>query len=728
MEEKHFRNRKANYRDKLQSMDKILHQISFMDRAEQEEDLKNIIPSLLQTIGEYTDADRVYIFEWSDDKNDSMSNTYEWCADGVLPEIDNLQAVPVSIMPTWMMRFGKQETVVISDLENIRESTPEEYEFLKAQKIKSLIAVPLFTNKKLIGFMGLDNPDMEATEISITLLADVGGHLGCVRENLRNIKMLKDALETATKNSEIIQTLATLYTTIVYVDLKKYTYELVDGYEYIYSVTGKHGCLTDVIEKVITAFVCPDMREKFRKFIDFSTLNERMEDTNSIICEFKANDGSWRSSRFIVKRREEDGTISEVLFVARDITEEKLQEKQYQEQLRHSMEDAKKANLSKTAFLRRMSHDIRTPLNGIIGMLHIADNCSDDVEKLRECRHKVQQSTDYLLELVNNVLDISKMESGSIILDQKPFDLIRLLENQLTVISMNMYDHHVKLEGGYDASKIIHRYLIGSPVHLNRILMNLMSNAIKYNRKNGTVRISFEEISSDNQSAIFKFICADTGLGMSKEFQKHAFEPFAQEGKETITGYNGSGLGLSIVKDIVELMGGTISLESEENVGTTFTVIIPFTIDQSPNPEKEYEHELDKVMLLGKKVLLVEDNALNMEITHIMLEEEGMNVSEAKNGKEAVEVFDSSDPNEFDFIIMDVMMPVMDGLEATRAIRQLDRSDAKKVPIIAMTANAFDEDRKECLDAGMNEHIGKPINMGQLKTTLATLSLADKKE
>ena len=727
MGEKHFCEGIANYRGKLKSMDKILHQISFMDRAEQEEDLKNIIPSLLQTIGEYTDADRVYIFEWSDEQNDCMSNTYEWCADGVPPEIDNLQAIPVSIMPSWMKKFGKQETVVINDLETIRESTPEEYEFLKVQEIRSLIAVPLFTNKKMIGFMGLDNPDMEITESSTALLTDLGGHLGSVRENLRNTKRLKSALEKVTKSAEIIQTLATLYTTIVYVDLKERTYELVDGYEYIYSVTGKHGDLSDVLEKVITAFVCPDMRERFREFIDFDTLNKRMEDTNSIICEFKANDGSWRGSRFIVKRREEDGTISEVLFVARDITEEKLQEKQYQELLRRSMEDAKKANFSKTTFLRRLSHDIRTPLNGIIGMIHMEDKY-DDFDKLRECRQKILKSTDYLLELVNNVLDISKMESGSLVLEQKEFDLISLLENQLAVISMNVQEHHVKLEGGIDESKITHRYLIGSPVHLNRVLMNLMSNAIKYNRQNGAVRMNCEEIASDEENAVFKFICADTGLGMSKEFQKHAFEPFAQEGKETITGYSGSGLGLSIVKDIVELMGGTITLESEENVGTTFTIIVPFMINQYLDQDDELEEELEKVNLSGKKVLLVEDNMLNMEIAHAMLEEEGLYISEAKNGKEAVEIFADSALDEYDFIIMDVMMPVMNGLDATRAIRLLNRPDAKRVPIIAMTANAFDEDRKECIAAGMNEHIGKPINLKQLKKVLTSWSLSDKQK
>ena len=248
------------------------------------------------------------------------------------------------------------------------------------------------------------------------------------------------------------------------------------------------------------------------------------------------------------------------------------------------------------------------------------------------------------------------------------------------------------------------------------------SNAIKYNHFHGTVNVHCEELSDDGNIAVFQFVCSDTGLGMSEEFQKHAFDAFAQEGKQSTTTFSGSGLGLSIVKDIVERMGGTIELESEENVGSTFTVTVPFEIDylveNNDSQKDSYSQDMD---LSGKRVLLVEDNVINMEIAHEILGEEHLNITEAKNGKEALEIFQNSRLDEYDVIIMDVMMPVMDGLEATKAIRMLEREDAKKIPIIAMTANAFEEDRKACLEAGMNEHIGKPIDIPRLKRAITKL-------
>ena len=398
----------------------------------------------------------------------------------------------------------------------------------------------------------------------------------------------------------------------------------------------------------------------------------------------------------------------------------------YQKQLKESMEDAQRANISKTAFLRRMSHDIRTPLNGIVGMIHIAQKHSNDVAKLQECRQKVLQSTDYLQKLINNVLDISKLESGSLVLEHKSFDMVELLSNNMTVVAMSAYENGVRFEGGVEANMIRHRYLIGSPVHLSRVLMNLASNAIKYNHFHGTVNVHCEELSDDGNMAVFQFVCSDTGLGMSEEFQKHAFDVFAQEGKQSTTTFSGSGLGLSIVKDIIELMGGMIELESKENVGSTFTVTVPFKIDHLvENNDSQNDSCSQSMELSGKRVLLVEDNAINMEIAHAILEEEHLNITEAKNGKEALEIFQNSKLNEYDVIIMDVMMPVMDGLEATKAIRMLEREDAKKIPIIAMTANAFEEDRKACLDAGMNEHIGKPIDIPLLKRTI-TKAIGDR--
>ena len=710
------------YQIKLHSMDTILHQISLMDQVKNEQELSEIIHSLLQAIGNYTGADRVYVFDWETDQKDSLSNTFEWCADEVTPEIDNLQAIPVSLMPNWVKRFENKEVIVIHDLEATKYSEPEEYELLKTQEICSLIAVPIYANHQMNGFIGVDNPDLGQNEISITLLSDVGGHLGCVRENLKTTVLLKKALDEATKRTEIISAIATLYVTIIYANVKERTYELLEGYDLVQKILGQKGKIDDVMERLPAAFAALEWREKYREFLDFDTLAERLRNTNSVSIEFMGANGEWRLSRFIVKSRDAQGNAVDVLYVARDITEEKSRELMYQKQLKASMEDAHRANLSKTAFLRRMSHDIRTPLNGIVGMIHIAEKHKNDVAKLREFRQKVLQSTDYLQKLINNVLDISKLESGSLMLEYKSFDLVELLSNNMTVVAMSAYENGVRFEGGVEANTIRHRYLIGSPVHLSRVLMNLASNAIKYNHFHGTVNVHCEELSDDGNIAVFQFVCSDTGLGMSEEFQKHAFDVFAQEGKQSTTTFSGSGLGLSIVKDIIELMGGMIELESKENVGSTFTVTVPFKIDHSvENNDSQKDSCSQSMELSGKRVLLVEDNAINMEIAHAILEEEHLNITEAKNGKEALEIFQNSKLNEYDVIIMDVMMPVMDGLEATKAIRMLEREDAKKIPIIAMTANAFEEDRKACLDAGMDEHIGKPIDIPLLKRTITKL-------
>lgn len=377
---------------------------------------------------------------------------------------------------------------------------------------------------------------------------------------------------------------------------------------------------------------------------------------------------------------------------------------------------AKKANSAKTDFLRHMSHDIRTPLNGIIGMINISERYYGDKERLYECKAKVMESMDYLQSLLNNVLDIGKVESGTLQLVNKPFDLVAMLVKQISIIETNAKEYGISFEGGASMSTFHHRYVIGSEEYLNRLLMNLAGNAVKYNRSGGKVSLYFNEISSDDKTAVFEFVCSDTGLGMSEEFQKHAFESYAREGKETTNGYSGAGLGLSIVKDIVDMMNGTIKLESKENVGTTFTVTIPLEIDH--NAEKEQQKKVEKPDLSGKSVLVVEDNELNLEIAKMLLEDEKMVVTTAENGEEAVDIVSQSVPGRFDFIFMDIMMPVMDGLEAARQIRTLNRKDTKEIPIIVMTANAFQDDIRDCIDAGMNAHIAKTIDSKKIEDTL----------
>ena len=535
---------------------------------------------------------------------------------------------------------------------------------------------------------------------------------------------LQEALERETKHSEVISALARAYTTIFQVNLVDHSYEVIESVELMHSTVARTGDIVAVLGTILDAFMAPEMREEMAAFLDVDTLSERMGHRDTVMAEYKNPHGRWFQARFIAKRRDESGAVTEVLYCARDINDEKRRELDLRDRLEQAATEARRANVSKTSFLRRMSHDIRTPLNGIIGMLNLEERYKDDPAKLAECREKILRSADYLLDLVNNVLDISKLESGALELEHKPFHLGELLLKSLPVIDTNAAEHGVTFIGGRDASHIEHYNVIGSPVHLNRILMNLSSNAVKYNRPGGTVSVYCNEIACDGERATYKFVCEDTGLGMSEEFQKHAFEPFTQEGKETITTFSGSGLGLSIVRDVVEMMGGTIELTSEENVGTKFVITLTMELDRdadaagSAGGEKGTAKTVD---LVGRRALLVEDNELNREIACAMLEEQGVVITQAKNGREAVDVFAASEAGTFDFVLMDVMMPVMDGLEATRRIRALDREDAGRVPIVAMTANAFAEDKRACLEAGMNAHVGKPVDVAVLREAIASV-------
>lgn len=436
--------------------------------------------------------------------------------------------------------------------------------------------------------------------------------------------------------------------------------------------------------------------------------------------ELEGISGRWYTCSFIVEKKDKDGNITDVLMTISDIDEIKHKELEVKEKLKEAAEKANQANVAKTNFLRRMSHDIRTPLNGIVGMINLAQRYGNDKEKLCECKEKVLTSLDYLLSLINDILDMSKVESNALVLESKPFDLIETLNSIIAIIETSANEHNIQFIGGKSLSYIPHRYFIGSQEYLNRLLMNIASNAIKYNKENGSITLYCKEISSNENMALMQFVCSDTGLGMSEEFQKHAFEPFACEGKATITRYSGTGLGLSIVKDIVDIMDGSIEMDSKENVGTTFVVTIPLQMDS--NPKVKVQTNEKELNLSGKKALLVEDNEINLEIATIMLQDLGLIVTPAQNGKEALDIFEQSDTHTFDYIFMDVMMPVMDGLEATRRIRSLNREDAKTTPIIALSANAFEDDIKECLDAGMNAHVAKPIDVNALKEELSLLS------
>ena len=389
---------------------------------------------------------------------------------------------------------------------------------------------------------------------------------------------------------------------------------------------------------------------------------------------------------------------------------EREKDEKYKEELLIAAKKAEAANRAKTEFLQRMSHDIRTPINGIRGMVNMADHYADDIEKQKEYRTKVKEASNLLLELVNDVLDMSKLESGEIVLEEVPFNLSSISEEVLVVIEQMAAEQNIRIM--WEKKEIIHRNFIGSPGYVKRVMMNILSNAVKYNRENGHVYISCMEIPSEQpEMTMMEFVCRDTGVGMADEFQKHIFEPFAQEHAGSRTKFAGTGLGMPITKKLVEKMGGTITFESKKGIGTTFVIRIPFKIDMDSDKGKKQTDVSDEKSIKGLHILLTEDNELNMEIAEFMLQNEGADVEKAWNGQEAVELFKKSEPGEFDVILMDIMMPVMNGYEAAKMIRSLEREDAKKVPIIAMTANAFTEDRIRAKEAEMDEHVAKPVDV-----------------
>ena len=388
--------------------------------------------------------------------------------------------------------------------------------------------------------------------------------------------------------------------------------------------------------------------------------------------------------------------------------QEQEKDEKYKAELLIAAKKAEAANEAKTEFLQRMSHDIRTPINGIRGLVNMADHYAEDMEKQTEFRTKVKEASNLLLELVNDVLDMSKLESGEIVLEEIPFNLSSISREVFVVIEQMAAEQNIRI--AWEKKEITHYDFIGSPGYVKRVMMNILSNAVKYNRENGQIYISCVEIPSEQpERTTMEFVCRDTGIGMAEEFQKHIFEPFAQEHTGSRGKFAGTGLGMAISRKLVEEMGGTITFESEKGVGTTFVIRVPFQIDPDADKRKEPKNVSEK-SIKGLHVLLAEDNELNMEIAEFVLQNEGAEVTKAWNGQEAVELFRKSESGEFDVILMDIMMPVLNGYEAAKRIRSLDREDAKKIPIIAMTANAFTEDRIRAKEAGMDEHVAKPVD------------------
>ena len=531
------------------------------------------------------------------------------------------------------------------------------------------------------------------------------------QENQKRERALEEARNKEEKeHAEVINSLSTIYSTIFRADIITHEYEILTSVPLMRTIAASKGVFDDVKDTIIENFIGPEFREPMRKFLDLNTLTDRFEKVNTITMDYKAPTGQWMQARFIVKRRDENGRAVETLYVACDITEEKTRDLKQKEALTQALAAAKQASKAKTTFLNSMSHDIRTPMNAIIGFTTLAQAHLEDHDRVKDYLSKISTSSDHLLDLINSILDMSRIESGAVKLDEKAVHLPDLL-NDLRMMIQSLVDAK-NLNLLIDTRDVVHEDVLMDKLRLNQVLLNIVGNAVKFTPPGGDIIIRLiEKPCSLKHYATYEFSVKDNGIGMTKEFVGHIFDMFSREYSSTVSGIQGTGLGMAIAKNIVEMMGGDMQVESEEGKGSMFTVTLNLCLASEPVKEEEKKKSYD---YSGKHVLLVEDNKLNREIATSILEETGMSVDSVEDGDIAVAAISKEPAGKYDLILMDVQMPRMDGYTATREIRTLSDDKKANIPIVAVTANVFEEDRKKAIESGMNGHIIKPISIEEI--------------
>lgn len=530
-------------------------------------------------------------------------------------------------------------------------------------------------------------------------------------------EQLQKALDEAKLSNEIIEAIAKSYQYISRIDIAKDWFEEIANRDAENMNYKKSGEVTSGNRNACKKFVAEEYQEAFLKFADITTLPVRMKNEETIVMEYQMKDGNWHKLRFIEKKRDKDGNLTHVLCAIRSISDVKKKEQELLQQVAEARKDA----ALKSRFLSNMSHDIRTPINGIIGMTELADRYPDNPEIQKKCREKLVESARHLVSMVNDILDMNKLETEQFVENDIPFNLAAVLNRVNTDQQMQAGKKKIDYVVDWKKSELNHMYLMGNPVYIEKLLTVITDNAVKFTKPGGNVSVWCREISEDDERAFYEFGCSDNGIGMSEEFAGHAFEMFSQENKTSRTQYEGTGFGLAIAKKITERLGGTIEIKSKKNCGTTVTMTIPFKTgvqNLMQYTENVNTESTEDIPLEGLHALIAEDNELNLEIAKLMLEEKGICVECAADGKEAVAKFEESEPGYYDVIFMDIMMPYMNGWDATRKIRTLQRPDADKIPIIAMSANAFAEDIINSHISGMNWHLTKPIDADKLMTAL----------
>ena len=669
------------------------------------------IDRILSIAGDFYGADRCYVFEYAK-RTGTIDNTYEWCAPGIEPMIGRLQDVPLDAVEGWNREFERQGAFYMDALDS-EHNTAETVAILEMQGIQSLVAAPILNGGEIAGFIGVDNPAKAKRNISILEKASA---------------VIYSEILKRDENSEEHVTLGKLadtFLSVYYVDLETdymRTWKIDEQYQEAYGNTRRY---SESMGGYVRENIPENERERCARMTSPEYIHEqfRTKDRYSIdMTDIML--GCDRSVVFDYIKVSPDG--NRLVICARDVTDTLAREKEQQKQLQEALEAADTANRSKTDFLFSMSHDIRTPMNAITGFTNMAVKHIGDREKVLDCLGKTQKAGMMLLSLINSILEVSRIESGHATLDEQPGDVYYSFANIESTMNEMAESRDIALS--FSFGEIAHRYVYADFSRCMRVFVNVISNAIKYTREGGYVRVRCEEAGPAGDGRIFyRYTVEDNGIGMSEEFQRHVFDQFARESTATVSGIQGTGLGMTVCKSFVELMGGTVTVKSRQGVGTTFTVLLPFRLqegetfvdpetgevvsaDVKPEPAEETDFS-------GKNVLLVEDNELNREIAIEILEEEGFLVEDADDGTAAVAAMKEKGPDYFDFILMDIQMPKMNGYEATKAIRAMYPD--RHIPIIALSANAFAEDKAASVAAGMDDHVAKPINIPELLSAIA---------
>ncbi len=574
--------KRDEYKQTIMNMEAVLAKVLTLDHSMSEQQLDMQIPQLLEEIGEYTQSDRVYIFDWASLDHRGYRNTFEWCKEGVHSLQKRLQKLSVQMIPCWQKRFEQGDGVLIASIDDVQNEMPFEYEFLQMRGVHTAIAVPIMSQNRLNGFLGLDNPETEFGQLTTMLLRDAGTHISYIREHHRTTQK-------------------------------------------------EHGQM-------------------------------------------------------------------------------KL--------LAQALEEAHKAHVAKSEFLSRMSHDIRMPLNDIIGMMDIGERSYEDVELMRANRVKTTTETNYLMKLLGDALEMCKLQDGSAVLVQEEFYMADVIAEMIAFAQARGEGKKITIVADI-AENIRYSRVYGSPIHVRQMLEKILTNAIQYNRYEGMVKFKVRIAMQNVARVVYEFIIEDNGVGMEPEFIDHIFEPFVQEAMDVRSSYQGTGLGMAITKSILDLMDGNIRVESRKNVGSTFTVTIPFEKVTRDEFEGNMQRETVQSNVTNMRILLAEDNDINRDVVKFILEDAGAKVHAVSDGYQAVEAYLGAPENTYDVILMDVMMPNIDGLEATRIIRGQKRADARTIGIVALSVNVFAEDAQRTRAAGMSEQLTKPLNTEKMLRTIA---------